>query len=435
MPDTYRTPRRAFLAAAAGSLVIRAQASNRVRLGVIGSANRGQALMRAYARFADVDLVAISDVIEPKMDEAAALARELSRPAPEKYMEHERLLDRKDIDAVLIATTEHWHGLPFIQACQAGKHIYVEKPLSHNIVEGRQMCEAARKTGVIAVMGTQQRAAAHFERAVAYVQSGQLGKIPRVHCWNAQKTDRRVGHAPDCDPPTGCHWDRWLGPAPLVAFNPGRLEHRWWMQYGGGEMTDWGAHHIDIVLWAMNATAPTSVACSGRKYLATDLADAPDAFEGTWDFPTFTLTYSYRGFSDYHPTPGRPYDHGICFYGTEATLILDRYGFEVWSTPDHNKPNVPVTSVPRENLGERTNVVGLDGWARRFVDTIKSGGRSPLDVEKSHQATVCCLLGNIAMRTGRTLKWNARNEAIEGDQEASSLLREDRRKAFELPRV
>jgi predicted dehydrogenase len=207
---------------------------DKVRLGVIGSGNRGQALMRAFTNIPAVEITAISDVNEPVMDQALTLLDQLPRRFhPAKFAEYERMLDRKDVDAVLIATPEHSHGLPFIQACQAGKHVYVEKPVSHNVVEGRRMVQAARKSGVIAVAGTQQRASPHFMKAVEVVQSGRLGRIPKVHCWNTQKSGTRFRPVADCDPPAGLHWDRWLGPARRVPFNPMRLEHRLWMDYAG----------------------------------------------------------------------------------------------------------------------------------------------------------------------------------------------------------
>src|SRR5215831_7652432 len=233
----------------------RAYSLDRVGLGVIGSGNRGQALMRAFTLCPEVEIRAICDVNEPVMDQALGVLEGLpGRFRPAKFVEYERMLDRKDVDAILVATPEHWHGLPFIHACQAGKHIYVEKPISHTVVEGRRMVLAARKHGVIAQAGTQQRASPHYRRAMEIVQSGRLGRIPKLHCWNSQLSGTRFRPVADSAPPAGLHWDRWLGPARKVPFNAMRLEHRLWMEYAGGEMTDWGPHHLDIILTAMKAS-------------------------------------------------------------------------------------------------------------------------------------------------------------------------------------
>ncbi len=213
--------------------------SNRVRIGLIGCGGRGRELLNVFRQFPDVDVSAISDVFEPRMEQAAKILTEGSRPQkPDLVLEHERLLDRKDVDAVLIATTQHWHGIPFIQAAQAGKHSYVEKPFSHTVVEGRAMVDSARRSGVTAMMGVQQRGYSHYLKALDILRSERLGKIALVECWNYEKLGRRVGKPPDADPPAGLHWDRWLGPAPLVPFNPARLNNSWWFDYGGGMLTN-----------------------------------------------------------------------------------------------------------------------------------------------------------------------------------------------------
>jgi predicted dehydrogenase len=186
-------------------------ASDRVRIGLIGCGGRGRELLRVMREFPDVDFPVVSDVIESRMDDAAKTLAEGPHPQKcERVVEHERVLDRNDVDAVLIATTQHWHGIPFIQAAQAGTHIYVEKPLSHTVVEGRAMVQAAKKSGIIAMMGTQQRGYPHYKQALEVLQSGQLGKIALVECWNYHNTGRRVGRASDSNPPAGLHWTAGL---------------------------------------------------------------------------------------------------------------------------------------------------------------------------------------------------------------------------------
>jgi predicted dehydrogenase len=398
----------------------------------------------------DAQVVAICDVIEPRMGERMKQLAGVVKdpPAPERVVDYRRALDRKDVDAVVISTPQHQHAIPFIHACQAGKHVFVEKPLSQTVVEGRAMVEAAKKAGVVAMMGTQQRAGPHFQKAVEMVRSGRLGRVPLVECWNYHDTGRRVGRAPDSDPPAGTHWDQWLGPAPLVPYNPCRLRTNWWFDYSGGMLADWGVHHLDVVLWAMNATrpSPTSATCTGGKFVIDDLADAPDTIEAAWEFAGvggaradrhakdgWVLRYGYRGFNSYHFARGRPHHHGICFHGTKATLLLDRHGYELV-----DEKNAPIETARAEPyfIRAQPHKSEQDGpWQRLFVECVKQNKRPPLVLEDSHRATVLCHLGNIAYHTGRRVRWDGEKETIEGDPEAAAMLDRPRRKGYELPKV
>jgi predicted dehydrogenase len=409
-------------------------AHRRVRLGLIGCGGRGRELLSIMQQFPDVEIAVVSDFFEPRMDQAAKILSEGPRPQKvDREVGYERILERKDVDAVLIATTQHWHGLPFIQAVQAGKHVYVEKPLSHTVAEGRAMVEAAKRADVITMMGTQQRGYPHYQKAVQILHSGRLGKIALVECWNYHNTGRRVGRAADSDPPPGLHWDRWLGPAPYVPFNPARLNNSWWFDYAGGMMTNWAIHHIDIILWAMQVASPKTVVCPGGKLVVDDMADTPDTLEASWQFPEFVTHYCYRGFNNFHVVQSRPQHHGICFHGNRATMVLDRSGYEIWEDSNPDK-SVEKEDNPRY-WGDRKPGNEVDGpWQRLFVDCVKSGTKPPLELEQSHQATVCCHLANIAYLTGRHLQWDGRSESILGDPEASRLLQRPRRKGYELPR-
>ena len=393
-------------------------------------ADAGEQLVKVFRQYPDVDIPVVSDVIEPRMAEAAKLiqAGEHAQKV-DQVVEHERILERKDIDAVIIATTQHWHGRPFIQAAQAGKHIYVEKPLSHTVAEGAAMVKAAEKYPVIAMMGTQQRGYEHYQKALAIIHSGRLGKIPLVECWNYHDTGSRVGRSADGDPPPGYHWDRWLGPAPKVPFNRSRLNNSWWFAYAGGMMTNWAVHHIDIILAAMKASAPTAVNCSGGKFVVDDMADTPDTIEASWEFPNFVMQYRYRGFNNFHTIPSRPHHHGICFHGDKATMVLDRSGYEIWEDSD------PARSVEKETTLDTivTASRATKSTARGsglFLDCIKEGRQPPLDLRQSHEATVCCHLANIAYLSGRKVHWNAEQEEIVNDANAAAMLARSRRRAM-----
>ena len=413
----------------------KAPPSRRVRVGLIGCGGRGRQLLQVMREYPDVEFPVISDVIEPRMDQAAMLLSEGPHPGkPERVHHHERILERNDIDAVIIATTQHWHGLPFIQAAQARKHVYVEKPLSHTVFEGRAMVEAATKYRVIAMMGTQQRGYPHYERAFEMLRSGRLGRIALVECWNYHNTRNRVGRSQDSDPPPGYDWDRWLGPAPLAPFNRSRLNNSWWFDYAGGMMTNWAIHHIDIILWAMDAWSPIAAVCPGGKFVVDDMADTPDTVEASWQFPDFVMQFTYRGFNSFRTVQSRPYNHGICFFGNEATMVLDRSGYEIWEDRKMDK------SVEREDnpryWGDGKPGNEVDGpWQRLFVDCVLEGKKPPIDFEQSHKATVCCHLANIAYRVSRQVDWDGANESILGNDDASSFLTRPRRKGYELPSV
>lgn len=438
---TSPVSRRAFvqglpIAAAAPAVFAsgKSMPSSRVRLGLIGCGGRGRQLLSIFRQFPDVEVPVLSDVFEPRMGQAAKVLAEGPSPQkPDLVVEHERILQRKDVDAVLIATTQHWHGIPCIQAALAGKHIYVEKPLSHTVVEGRAMVEAARHSGVTAMMGVQQRGYPHYLKALEILRGGQLGKIALVECWNYGDVGRRVGKPADADPPAGLHWDRWLGPAPLVPFNPARLNNSWWFDYAGGMMTNWAIHHIDVILWAMQVSSPAAVSCSGGKLVVDDLADTPDTICASWEFPGFVMQYSYRGFSNFRTVQNRPYNHGICFYGDRAAMVLDRSGYEIWEDRSPAKSSQREDNPRHWGDGKPGNEV--DGpWQRLFVDCLKQGKRPPVDLEQGHKATVCCHLANIAYRSGRKFRWDSEQEAIVGDAAAGRLLDCPRRKGYELPR-
>jgi predicted dehydrogenase len=296
------------------------------------------------------------------------------------------------------------------------------------------MVDAAKKHGVIAMMGTQQRAGNHYRKAVELVRGGALGKVALVECWNYHNTGNRAGNPPDGTAPAGMHWDLWLGPAPMVPYNGGRVGYNaWFYDYSGGMLTNWAVHHIDIILWAMNAYSPTAVACSGGKYVVNDMADCPDTMEASWEFPGWMMQYSYRGFNNFHNVQSRPNHHGICFHGNKATMVIDRHGYEIYAdgNPKQIADRMGATPYFDARNPDRSEQDGP--WQRLFVDTIKQGKPTPLDLEESHKATVCCHLANIAYLSRRKIRWDSGRERIEADPEAARLLDRPRRKGYELP--
>jgi predicted dehydrogenase len=406
-------------------------ANDRVGVAIIGTGRQGMSNMRAHMELADVDIVAICDVYEPNLANAAAAA-----PKAEKLTDFRRVLDRKDVQAVVIASPDHWHALQTVLACQAGKDVYVEKPTSVAIDEGRHMVAAARRYNRVVQVGTQQRSAAHFQKAVELVQNGRLGDVSMVRCWNvANNSPEGIGNPPDCDPPAGLDWDLWLGPAPHVPFNPNRFgvfpdvwsNFRWFWDYAGGMMTDWGVHLIDIVQWAMKVNAPLSVATTGGKYVLKDNRETPDTILATYRYPGFVMTYENRVCNG-HQMNGHGY--GILFYGTNGTMFVDRTGFEI--VPERRRVGQDQWENRSEPL-EQKSTPDNPTHARNFIDCVKSRKAPICDIEIGHRSSTTAILGNLALRSGSDITWDAKAERVtNGNRKAEELLSRPYRKPWTL---
>jgi len=274
-----------------------ASANGKIRLGIIGAGSRGGQLLDSFLPQPDVELIAIADVDDRHAGETAERVKKAKGNMPDTARDYRPMLDRKDIDAVIIATPDHWHALPAIQAVMAGKDVYVEKPVAHNAAEGKAMIAAARKYNKIMAVGTQQRSSSHFQKVVEIVRSGKLGKVFWVQTWNFENiSPTGMGRYPDGEAPSYVDYDRWLGPAPKRPFNPNRFHmlFRWFFDYAGGMMSDWGVHLNDIVLWALDAKGPRTVSTTGGIFTTDDDRDTPDTLQVVYEFPGTTLTYSMR---------------------------------------------------------------------------------------------------------------------------------------------
>jgi predicted dehydrogenase len=417
------------------------QAHEKIRLVLIGAGSRGNQLLDSFLPQSDVEVVAIADVDDRHAVETAERVKKHKGNSPETARDYRGLLDRKDVDGVIIATPDHWHALPAIHAVQAGKDVYVEKPVAHNVAEGQAMLRAARKTGKIMAVGTQQRSSSHFQKAVEIVRSGRLGKVFWVQTWNVENISPvGMGKFPDGEAPSSVDYDRWLGPAPRRPFNPNRfhLLFRWFFDYAGGMMSDWGVHLNDIVLWALNAKGPKSVYTTGGIFTTDDDRDTPDTMQVVYEFPECTLTYSMRKGNGLKLNG---HDYGILFCGTDASLLLDREGWEV--LPDKvvlpygiklvhgNRPVRKIALKPETAKG----VDGQDPHVRNFLDCVKSRALPTCDIEIAHRSTNTCHLGNISYKLGRKLGWDVDSETIRNDSEANALLKREPRKGYELPAV
>ncbi len=420
-------------------------ANARVNVGLIGCGGRGLAVARLMRAVPNVEFPAVCDVY----DAHAAAAREWAGARCRSYRDFRQVLELKEIDAALIGTPDHWHAIPTVLACQAGKDVYVEKPLAHNVREGRAMVNAARRYDRVVQVGTQQRSAPHYAEMARLVQDGALGPVHFVRIWNSMNLfPRGIGPVADSNPPEGLDWDLYLGPAPQVPFNPNRFgsTYRWFWDYAGGMVTDYGVHRFDSLHQVMKADAPLSASAVGARYELHDGAETPDVVQVTYEYAGFVLSYEASSLNAHgtgNRMPGRRYylargatdrPHGEAFYGAAGTLLSDRLGFEIFPEPtrpgerDGGRPGPAASGVGVERAGEDATALHV----RDFIECVRSRRRPAADVETGHRASIVAHLGNIAYRTGRKVRWDPVREEIVGDLEASRLLGRAARKPWDL---
>ncbi len=407
------------IASSAGTAAV--AASDRVRIGVIGTGRQGMANLQDFAAQPDAEVVAVCDVYQPNLDQAVQATQGKAQP----YKDFRQVLDRKDIDAIVVATPDHWHALPTVLACQAGKDVYVEKPICTRLEEGKHMVEAARKYKRVVQVGTQQRSGIHFQKAVELVQANMAGKISFVHTWNyANDYPEGIGNPPDSTPPSTLDWDMWLGPAPKVPFNWNRFgvgdrwsTFRYFWDYAGGMMTDWGVHLLDIVQWAMKIDGPNAVTAYGGKWYLQDNRETPDTLQATFEYPGFVCVYETRS-CNADPENERAY--GIEFHGTEGTLFVDRSGFHLY--PEKQRRNKQDVDRTASMWMESVNDAHFD-HVRNFLDCVKTRRRPVSDIEIGHRSTSTCLLANVAYRSRERIVWDVAGQQLRaGGEEARRLL-------------
>jgi len=426
------TTRREFVVQAAAGLATAVTAANlraqsgtgpggRIRVAFIGLGGMGMGRLRQFMKHEDVEVAALCDVDENHLTAAQAEVEKQAGRRPERLRDFRRVLDRRDVDAVAICTPDHWHALPTIMACQAGKDVFVEKPLSYSIGEGRLMADAARKHGRVTQMGNHiHNDLPNYRRVVELVRSGRLGRIDRVYCWKRSES-KGLGNPPDGDPPKGLDYDFWLGPAPKRRFNPNRahFNYRYFWDYSGGMFIDFWCHITDVAYWALDLQAPRSVSASGFRNLADDNAETPNVLEAVYEYPGLLLTWGL------HPVglPGwAGVDPGCAFIGSEATLVTayGRHEVFVKGKPEPGFPR-PEPSIPDS-----------PGHIREFLDSVKSRKETNCNLQYSHRLSKAGLLGCISFRVGRKILWDDARERIEGDSKAQSLVKRRYRKPWRL---
>ncbi len=398
-------------------------ANEKIVLGFIGVGGMGQGLLNIFKGFPDVEVAAVCDVFEPNRLQA----KEAAGGKPKDYKDFREVLDRKDINAVVVATPDHWHSIPTILACQAEKDVYCEKPLSYRIGEGQRMVKAARKYRRVTQMGNLIHATENYHRVVEIVQSGVLGKIAKTRVWMA--ADRKgLDHPADSAPPPGLDYDFWLGPAPKRSFNPNRFLFNWryFWDYGGGILTDFCCHIVDPIHWAMDVEAPETITATGGRFALDDNAETPDSLEVLYEYKTkdgqkFVMVWSQTDFSD-HGLEDKGL--GIMFQGTRGTLVANYSEFKIYPTKGE-QIELPSPTLPRSV-----------GHHREWLNAIKSREQCSCRFEYGHRLSSVGHLGNIALWTGEKLKWDGEAERVTNHQEANNyLLRETYRAPWTLPEV
>ena len=431
--------RRAFhktLAATAFTASSYAQitgANDRVRLGFIGVGNRGARLLDMTKEFADQHVAAVCDVVPALRD----LAAQSAGTNPTQYEDYRRLLDKEDIDAAVIATPDHWHALMMVDACRAGLDVYVEKPLSLTVREGRTMVDVAKQTGRVVQCGIHRRSTPFVQEATEIARSGEIGHITMARCGiNRNMFPKGIGAPADAAPPDGVNWDLYLGPAPEQAYNRNKhqFNYRWFFDFGGGQLTDNGVHFLDLIHMGLGREKPLSATAIGGKYVVEDNRETPDTMQVLWEYPEGTLVSFFQSSANAAPWAGKD---GLLaeFRGTKGTLYVTFNGWEI--VPETISPEADPGGDPlhrdaprafRETFAKAMEGRSGSGAAdpryhiRNFLDCIKSREKPNCDVESAHRSTTTANIGLIALHTGQRLRWDAERETFPHDPAANARL-------------
>ena len=422
--STNELSRRAFVGALGAGIAKAAKGPNdQIVLGMIGVGSQGTSRLREFLKFADVRIGAVCDVDRDHMDRALGMVEKEKGYKPESVADFRRVLDMKDLDAVAIITPDHWHSIPTVMAFEAGKDVFVEKPLSYTVAEGRAMADASLNHQRVTQMGNHiHNDHSNYRRVVEIVKSGKLGRITSVHAWKTSPVKNFPVRNPP-EPPPGFDYDFWLGPAPKRAYDPLRSHstYRHFWDYSGGTFIDFWCHISDVAFWAMDFKAPKHISSVGGRFFLTDSTETADTQEAILEFPNLLYTFSFR------PAPLTGFEHighiGCVFEGTDASLVTNYERHEVWSRgkkiPDFTPPPKSIPDSP--------------GHLREFVDAIRSRNlETTCNIRYGHFLNKFGLLANIAYRTGRRLEWDDATERIVGDKDANKHLSRSFRRPWSL---
>jgi predicted dehydrogenase len=399
--------------------------NDQINVGLIGCNGMGFSDLTSMLKISQVTVKALCDVDQSVLQKRTADLAKAGIKKPKWYTDYRKLLEDKDIDVVIIGTPDHWHCLQLIDSLEAGKDVYCEKPIANSVEEADIMLRAVYKHTRIVQIGQWQRSMQHFNDAVDFVRSGKLGDIRLVKAWAYQGWMKSVPQQPDQPVPQGVDYQMWLGPAVSRPFNPSRFHFtfRWFWDYAGGLMTDWGVHLMDYAIHGMNVVHPKSVMALGGKFAyPDDIQETPDTLQTIYDFGDFSILWEHAmGING--GNYGR--DHGIAYIGNNGTLVLDRGGWEV--IPEGKSMEVIARRQATDN--------GLDKNTRNFIDTVNSRDKSKLNcpIEVGYNAALISHLGNVAFKTGERINWIPETKSFK-EAEANKYLKANYHNNWELPK-
>lgn len=417
--------RRKFFEAGLSAVpLLSAQPGRKYKTALIGAGWWGMNILREALASGECSAVALADPDPYQMDKAGQEIAKVSADQPRRYRDYREMLKKERPDIAIVATPDHWHALPTIDAVKAGAHVYVEKPIAHTIDEGKAMVRAAREADRRIQVGLHRRVSPHPVSGMAFLKSGKVGKIGMVRTF-AHAAGGSGVKTPDAEPPKGMDWDLWLGPAPKRNFNPSIHPRgfRQYLDFANGTLGDWGVHWMDQVLWWTDETHPRSVHSTGNRFIREDSTDAPDTQVVTYEFESFTATWEQR-----HYAGNNAEQHliGAYFYGTEGTFHMGwRDG---WTFYPAKKSEKPIHVEPQLNDPDGQNIKEL--WAD-FLTAIRERRKPVRDIEIGYRATNAALLGMVSWRLGRSIRWDGNQ--CPGDAAGNALLRRPYRAPWVYP--
>jgi predicted dehydrogenase len=440
-----KSSRREFIKASSGIIAItgltgvtpsfsnarskKSPANDTIVIGLIGGRSQGGYIHGLALKQQGVECAAIADVDDTVLAERSGEVAKIQGKKPDTYKDYRKLLERKDIDAVVIGTPDHWHCLNLVHACEAGKDVYVEKPMANSIAECDIMVRAARAHKRIVQVGQQQRSGAHWKAVVEFIKNGKIGKIRKVQVWGNFNYGIGRPVVPDENPPAGVDFDMWLGPAPRRSFNNSRFHGSWRMfwDYGGGLMTDWGVHLIDMALWAKDITSPplSAVATGGNFAFPDHAHETFDTMSVSWQMKDYSLSWEHTAGTQNGPY-GRLY--GLAFIGNDATLVADRSGWELFPETGENGYKVP--AIPKQDTGRENH----EEHVKDFLESIRSRKEPACPIENGRLVALYAHMANIALRTNSRLDWDPATNTFGNNKAANSLITPVYRKPWELPK-
>ncbi|MBN1348434.1 Gfo/Idh/MocA family oxidoreductase [candidate division KSB1 bacterium] len=417
-------------------------ANDRIRVGFIGVGNRGTQLLHGFMNEPDIEVAALCDVYQPlvlrdysKVDAGfiAMLGGRIPKMGEDfgkdvgRYEDFRRVLDRKDIDAVVIATPDHWHALQTIMACEAGKDVYVEKPLTVTVAEGRRMVEAAKQHKRVVQVGLQRRASRTYQELAALIQSEKIGKVTIARAYRiSNMSPLGIGKGVNSKPPAGLNWDLWLGPRAMRPYNENipLYKFRWWQAYSS-QMGNWGVHYFDAIRWLLGEDAPISISAHGGKFAIDDDRTIPDTIEAIFEFASGRLLV----FGQYEASSGKAIVSGeIELRGVNATLYASESGYRIDASSggqfQRDEPRMESIEVKAQPEDPTSQLI------RNFIDCVKSRQTCACDLETGHRSTTFAHLANIALQTRARLDWHPANERFTNNDAANKLLDYDYREPW-----